>query len=315
MKKLFDSNWFTITISVLVAIVLWVYVVYEISPTFETTIKNVPVKFVRYSEELTNGKLSVLSKSTETVNVKVKGKRSTLAKVTRDSVYCSVNMTDVDVAGTHKIPISVSFDISGVELVSKDPYNAVIGVDKVVTEEMDISVETKGTPAKGFVYDTIEYSTDKIRITGAKSIINKIKKARITVDITDKTDSQSGRYKILLTDKDGKEVDDTGISKNISYVEVKCNILQLKQLPVSPTLSAKTTAAGKKVSAKTIAPEKISVLGPRVTMEALDKLPTEEIKVSYVRDGAKVSVKLKELPAGVKLEEEVEKVDVVLKVE
>ena len=79
MKKLFDSNWFIITLSVLVAVVLWIYVVYEISPTYETTIKNVPVNYVRNSEALANGKLHILSKSTETVNVKIKGKRATRA--------------------------------------------------------------------------------------------------------------------------------------------------------------------------------------------------------------------------------------------
>lgn len=316
MKKLFDSNWFTITLSVLAALIIWIYVVYEINPTFETTIKNVPVNYVRYSEELTNGKLSVLSKSSETVNVKVKGKRTTLARVTRDSVYCSVNMADVDVAGTHKIPIAVSFDISGVELVSKDPYNAVVQVDKVVTQEMDIVVETSGTPADGYIYDTIEYSTDKIRITGAKSIVSKIKKAGITVDIANKTESQSGRYKIILTDANGNVIDDSGISKNISYVELKCNILRLKELAVNAVLSAKTTAGGKKVSVKSVTPAKLNVLGSRTAVEALDKLKTEKINVSYVKDGAKIEVKLEELAPGIKLEdEELETIEVILKVE
>ena len=314
MKKLFDSNWFIITLSVLVAVVLWIYVVYEISPTFETTIKNVPINYVRNSEELANGKLHILTKNAETVNVKVKGKRATLAKVTRDSVYCSVNMSDVDVAGTHKIPITVSFDISGVELVSKDPYNAVVVVDKVVTEELDIDVKTKGTPAEGFMFDTIEYSTEKIRVTGPHSIVSKIKATGITVDITGKTDSVSGRYKVILTDSEGKEIDDASISRNISNVEIKCNILQIKEIPVSATLSSEKTASGKKVSAKAITPRKVTVLGPRVAVEALNKIPTEEIKVSYARNGAKVKTTLQELPAGVRLEE-VESVEVELKVE
>lgn len=315
MKKLFDSNWFIITLSVLVAVVLWIYVVYEISPTYETTIKNVPVNYVRNSEALANGKLHILSKSTETVNVKIKGKRATLAKVTRDSVYCSVNMSDVDVAGTHKIPITVSFDISGVELVSKDPYNAVVVVDKVVTEEFDIAVKTKGMPADGFMFDSVEYSTEKIRVTGPHSIVSKIEKTNITIDITGKTDSVNGRYKVILIDAKGNEIDDPSISRNISNVEIKCNILQIKEIPVSATLSSETTAQGKKVTAKTITPQKVTVLGPRTIVESLSKLPTEEIRVSYVRDGAKVKTTLQELPAGVRLEEDVESVEVELKVE
>ncbi len=316
MKKLFDSNWFTLTISLLAAIVIWIYVVYETEPVFQTTIKDVPINYVRYSDEITNGKLAVLSKSSDTVDVTVKGERTVLAKVTKNTMSCTVNMADVDVAGTHKIPITVSFDVSGVTLESKDPYNAVVQVDSVITREMDIDVQTKGTPADGYIYDTIEYSTDKIRITGAKSIVEKIKKAQVIVDIAGKRDTQSGRYKIILTDSAGNLIEDKSISRNISYVELSCNILRLKEVPVSVTLSDKTTAAGKKVTVKSVTPEKANILGSRTVADPIDKLKTEEIRVSYVKDGAKIKVKLAPLPAGVRLEDtELEEVEVVLGVE
>ncbi len=316
MKKLFKSNWFMFTISLLSALVIWVYVVYEINPIFETTIKNVPINYIKYSEDFSNGKLAALSKSSEFVNVKIRGKRGTLSKVTRDSVYCTVNMNDVNVAGTHKIPIAVSFDISGVELVSKDPYNVSVQVDKVVTEEMDIKVETKGTPADGYIYDSIEYSTDKIRISGPKSMVAKVKTAKISVDIGNKTESLSGRYKIMLLDKNGKEISDSGINKNISYVEVKCNILRLKEIDVSASLSSKTTYNGKKVTVTKISPEKLNVLGSKGALAALDKIKTKEINVGYIKDGATVTAKLEELPENVKLEsEEIESVEITFKVE
>ena len=304
MKKIFESNWFLITASVLCAILIWIYVVYEINPIFETTIKNVPIKYVKYSQDFMSGKLAVLSESNDTVNVKIKGKRTTLSKVKKDSVYCSVNMNDVNVAGTHKIPITVSFDRSGVELVSKDPYNVTVQVDKVVTRELDIKVETKGTPAEGYIYDSIEYSTDKIRITGAKSVADKVKSAKISVDISGKTDSQNGRYKIMLFDSNGNQITDDGLSQNISYVELKCNILRLKELPVEVNLSNKTQYNGKKVSVKEVNPPKIAVLGNKNVLSSIESLATEKIRTSYVKDGDKITVNLKELPQNVKLENE-----------
>ncbi len=316
MKNLFRKNWFLITASILLALIIWIYVVYEIDPIFETTIKNIPINYIRYSEDFANGKLTVLSKGSETVNVKIRGKRGTLSKVTRDSVYCSVNMTDVNEAGTHKIPIQVSFDISGIELVSKEPHNVSVQVDSVITRELDISVETKGTPAEGYIYDTIEYSTDKVRVTGAKSAIGKVKKAKITVDISGKSETQSGRYKILLTDKDDKEITDSGISKNISYVELKCNILRLKKVDVSAFLSSDKTANGKKVTVSSVSPSQITLIGPKKAVESINKISTDEIKVSYAKDGAKHTVKLQELPAGVRMEDEnITEAEVTLKVE
>ncbi len=315
MKKLFRSNWFTIATSILSAIIIWIYVVYQINPTFETTIKNIQITFNRYSEDFDNGKLTVLSSSTETVNVKIKGRRSQLSKVTRDNVSCTVNMSDVDSDGMHKLPINVSFDVSGVEVVSKDPYNVSVNVDKVVTEEKDITVETKGTPADGYVYDTIEYATDKIRLTGAKSIVKKVKKAKIYVDISGKSESISGRYKIVLLDKDGAEIDEAGISKNISYVELKCNILKLKEVDISAELSATETYDGKKVSIASVSPETVNVLGGKNALSSLEKIKTEKIDVSTANDRDKIKVKLEKLPQNVKLEKEIETVEVTLKVE
>jgi len=316
MKGLFKSNWFLFTVSLLSAVFIWIYVVYQINPIFETTIKNVPINYIKYSEDFNNGKLASLSKSHDTVNVKIKGKRGTLSKVNKDSVYCNVNMSDVNVAGTHKIPISVSFDISGVELVSKDPYNVTVQVDKVVTREIDINVETQGTPADGYIYDSIEYATDKIRITGAKSVISKVNSAKISVDIAGRTDSQNGRYKIILLDSDGKEISDEGISKNISYVELKCNILRIKQIEVAPKLSNKTNYNGKKVVAVKIKPDKISVLGGKNLLLSYEKIETEEINVNRIKDGETIKVKLAELPQNIRLEDEdLEEVEVTFKVE
>ncbi len=314
MKNLFKSNWFLMGISLFSAIIIWIYVVYQISPVFETSIKNVPITFSKYSEDFDNGKLTVLSTNTDAVTVKVKGKRGTLAKLTRDRINCSVNMSDITKAGTHKIPIMVSFDVSGVELVSKDPYNVSVVVDKVVTEEVDITVQTKGTPAQGYIYDSIEYSVDKIRLTGAKSVIDKVRTARIGVDITGKTESQSGRYKIVLLDKNGEEISDDGISKNISYVELKCNILKLKAVKVNPVLSDVKTYAGHKVAVSKITPEEINVLGSKNAVTALEKLDTKKINVRYAKDGDKIIAELEEIPENIRLEQEIEKVEVVLEV-
>lgn len=315
MKNLLKSNWFTIAASILSAVIIWIYVVYQINPTFETTIKNIPITYSRYSEDFDNGKLTVLSAGADTVNVKIKGRRSQLAKVTRDNISCSVNMSDVDSDGTYKLPINVSFDVSGVEVVSKDPYNVGVNVDKVVTEEKDITVETKGTPADGYVYDTIEYAADKIRLTGAKSIIKTVKKARIYVDITGKSESISGRYKIVLLDKKNNEITDERISKNISYVELKCNILKLKEVDITAELTSGETYEGKKVSVASVSPASINVLGGKNALSSIEKIKTEKIDVSFAKDKDKVKVKLEALPQNVKPEKDIETVEVTLKVE
>ncbi len=314
MKKFFKENWITLTISFLSAVVIWIYVVYQVNPTFETTIKNVPVTYTRYSQDFNNGKLILSDKSAETANIKIRGKRGVLSKIGKDDINCTVDMSNVSSSGTHKIPVNVSFNASGIELVSKDPYSVSINVDDVVTNELEINVDTRGTPADGYVYESLEYSVDKVRISGAKSIVKKVKKAKVNVDISDKSESQNGRYKIILEDKEGNEMSEEGITKNISYIEVKCNIYLLKEVKIKAKLSSDKNNQGKKVTA-VIKPETIKVLGNNSEALDIDEVFTELIDVRYVKDGDKKTVELEKLSDKITVEDKLKSVDITFKVE
>lgn len=314
MKKLLNTKWFLLSVSLLSAVIIWVYVVYEINPTFETTIKNVPITYIRYSEEFENGKIVLSSSSHESANIRIKGKRTLLSKVSRDDINCTVDMSSVTSSGTHRIPLNVSFNVSGIELVSKDPYSLNAEVEDVVTKEIEISVDTIGVPASGYIYDSVEYSLDKVRISGAKGIISKVKKAEVKVDISDKSESRSGRYKIILKDKDENEIDEKGITKNISYIEVKYNISALKEVKIKPQLSSEKNAQGKKVTA-TVNPETVKILGSKGSLADVEEILTKPINVRNIKDKTKLNIELEELPKKVELENEIKTVEVTITIE
>ena len=313
MKDIFKTNWFLAVISVLVAIIIWVYVVYQENPMYETTIKNVPVNFTKLSDDFETGKLTVLSSNTKSVDIKIKGKRNVIAKVKRDSINCSVNMSDISSEGSYTLPFSINFNVDGVEILSKKPYNISLKVDDVITKEKEIKIDTQGKPAEGFIAESVEYSPLKIRLTGARSIVNKIKSAGITVDLNNATDTISGRYKVKLYDKNGEEFTDERINKNVTYTELKYNIFQTKQVEVSASLSSDTNVYGKKIKVSKIKPSKFTVIGDKRELMNIDKLKTEKIDVTHVKDGDVVKIKLDELPEDIRLEEKTEEVEITFK--
>ncbi len=314
MKEIFKTKWFMAGISFLCAVVVWVYVVYQINPMFETTIRKVPIKFMYQSEDFDSGKLTMLSTSAETADIKIKGKRSTVSKLKRDDILCSVDMTDADSAGSYSLTLKVNFNIDGIELTSKSPYSVNVVVDDVITVEKDIDIDVHGKPADGFIAESVEYSPLKIRLTGARSIVKKIKTAKITTDLTGASDTISGRYKIHLYDKDGNSFEDDRVSTNITYTELKYNIFQNKTLQIKAELSNSANNRGEKVSVSKIQPSKLSVIGDKRELLNIDELETEKIDVSHVKDGDTVKVKLKNLPENARLEEEIQEVEVTFKI-
>ena len=313
MKNFFKTNWITLSASLLSAVVIWIYVVYQINPIFETTIRNVPISYVKYSDKFTTGKLVTSSERVNTANIKIKGKRSVLSKINKDAINCTVDMSGVFSSGTHKIPISVTFNASGVELVSKDPYSVNISVDDVITNELTVEVNTKGKLAPGFIQDSLEYNIDKVRISGPETLVKKEKKARVIVDVSGKSESTSGRYKIILEDKEGNILNEEGITKNISYIEVKCNILYLKEVYVVADTSGDKTASGKTVTAK-VSPETVKLVGNRSAVSGVEYIRTETIDSLYVKDGDKINCSITGVPENVRVEGNIDEVEVTFEV-
>lgn len=313
MKDIFKTNWFLVVVSILSAIVIWVYVVYQINPMYETTIRNVPVNYTGMSDDFDTGKFTILSTNSENVDIKIRGKRSVISKLKKDNINCSVNMSDVVADGSYTLPFSINFNVDGIEVLSKNPYNIVLNIDDVVTKEKEINIDTQGKPEDGFIAESVEYSPLKIRLTGARSIVNKIDSAGITVDLNGATDTISGRYKVKLYDKNGEEFTDDRISKNVTYTELKYNIFQAKSVEVSASLSSDTNNLGKKIKVSKIKPSKVTVIGDKRELMNIDKLKTKKIDVSNIKDGDTVTVELDELPENTRLEGDSMEVEITFK--
>ncbi len=314
MKDIFKTNWFLMAVSLLSAVLIWIYVVYKLNPMYEMVVRKIPVSYLSQSEDFDSGKLTVLSANSDTVDIRIRGKRSTISKLKRDDINCSVNMSDVRNSGSYSLPISISFNTDGVELLTKNPYKISMTVDNVVSVEKKIEIETTGKPADGYIAESVEYNPLKIRLTGAKSIVNKVDKALISVDLSNAEDSIVGRYKVKLYDKNGNEFNNENINKNITYTELKYKIYQSKSIGINAVLSSDTNTYGK-VSAEKIKPDKITVLGDKRVMLKLDKIDTKKIDTTYIKDGDTLTVELEDIPDEVYLEDDVKKVEITFRVE
>lgn len=314
MKDIFKTNWFLMAVSVLSAILIWIYVVYEISPMYELNMKKVPITYISRSEDFENGKLTVTSLNSETVDIKIRGKRSVISKLKKDDINCSVNMADVKKSGIYSLPINVSFNTDGVELMSKNPYKLSMTVDNVVTVEKKIEIETSGKPADGYIAESVEYNPLKIRLTGAESAVKNVDKALITVDLTGAKDTIVGRYKVKLFDKKGNELEDEDISKNITYTELTYKIYKTQKVDINPVLSSDTNMYGK-VGIKKIKPASVTAMGDKRIIMKIDGINTEEIDVRHVKDGDVLTVKLEDISDDVRFEGDISEVEITFEVE
>lgn len=295
MKNFYKNDWFLRIVSVLVSIILWVYVVYFQNPEYERWIKNIPVTRSNVSSDFENGKLSIIESNGETVDIKVKGTRKTIAKLNSANITVTADLFGVAKEGKYTLSTGVIFPIDGVEVMQKKPYNYEIKVDEVTTLEKKISVEFKGSLKQGYVTDTVTKTPEFIKLTGPESYLKKVDKAVIFVDLANNLDDIKGSYKIKLYDGN-EEITNLKITKNIEYADVLVKVYLEKDVKVIP--NATSLPQGLSFASDTV---KLKAKGN--ILEEFSQVTTERFDASTLNKGDKIRVKLV-IPEGVQIVDE-----------
>lgn len=279
--KFYKTDWFLRMASVVAAILIWFYVVYQENPTIDKWVSNIPIAQRNLSQDFVNGKLVVLSVSADDVDVKIGGRRRMVASINAASGESYIDMSKITDAGEYDIPINVNFAIDGLDVVQIKPNRCKVVVDRVVTEERTITVNTKGAVQSGHNLDNITINPMVIKLTGPQTEISKISSCSITVDLENKSDDIKGLYKVKLYDANGEEIIDAPIAKNVEYTDVLGTVSTTKNVPVRAVLNGGTNFNGDTVSA-VCEPSTVTIRGKASDLADIDELLTETIDVSGI---------------------------------
>ncbi|MBQ4527744.1 MAG: hypothetical protein II998_06710 [Clostridia bacterium] len=238
MKKFMKSNTFYMIISVIIAILLWVYVVYEVNPIYEMWVRDVPVSTINVSELFNEGTLKINGENkdvltdTYVIDIKIRGKRNVVSSIDKNDISCVIDMITVDKAGSYTLRPSVDVSKSNIEIVKVSPSSIRFDVENIQQRDLQIELNTVGELPKGFTFENVKFSQN-VKITGADSAINSVQSAQITLDFDSlKTTDTEKSLKIDFLDKNGVPVDDTQFNKTVEYVKVSFNLFTEKTVSV-----------------------------------------------------------------------------------
>lgn len=226
----------TIALSIMLAIIVWLLVIYINDPNITTTVSDLNVRFVgemplREKELAITGKEDI-----PPLSVTVTGKRSDLMNF-MDHIYVEVDVSDIFAVGEYNLTGSISIPTTRIT-VEKENYSDIpIKVEPLTSKEINVSVKQTGTIRNKLVQSVI--NDPKVTITGAKSEIDNVSGAVATVDISNLRFDKTERVSYLLTDSSDNLINSNEtIESTRSYVEVSHTLYDEKALPVVPVLSA-----------------------------------------------------------------------------
>lgn len=284
-------------LSVLIAVVLWAIVAYQEDIEMTRWIKNVPVTVVG-TEELDKNGYAVTDIDKTTIDVKIKGERIPLSKITAKDITARLDISSVSTAGRATLSCDISIDKKNLDVSDSRKNSFVVTTEKIVTDIYPVMVNIVGTPAKNYAVFDAAASPAEITVRGPQSVVSAVSYVSTkSISISGINTSSSVNAGLTAFDEEGKAL--SGLTFEPASVEVSYNVLREKT--VSLVMVPDQLVFGKKI---TYQPQTVKIYGEADVLSDITEIRTLPVSVAKINDGDTVDATLS-LPEGVLAENEI----------
>ena len=290
------SKKFNIVLALIIAIALWAYVLGEVNPESSVTIKNVPINFTN-QDSLEDTGLTLLKSSDTTININISGKRTVITKADADDFSVTA-----DIEGLKKGENTVRLNISGPDDVKIEHVNiekVKVEIDELATSEKDVKVVINGQPGDDKEADIIEQSLDTVKVTGAKTLVDKVDKVNAVVELKN-IGSEMSSFDTELTpvDKGGLQV--LNVRLGNSKVKITAVMLNKKTVNLNVPVTGENSGDVERIVS---VPKTVMIKGTEDALKDITEITCKTLDVSGVYSNTSIEL-IPQLPDGVKLSDD-----------
>ena len=278
-------------ISLLSAMVLWMYVMAIVDPEETKLFENIPVTITN-KNELNERDLVIYPEQDLTTNIYVTGKLSNLKKVTKDdiNVYGQINNP---LEGNNEIYLKVSTS-QRVNYDFKNPV-MIVTLEKIISEDKSIKVDITGSGKNNVDNIMLQDNIDKVSVSGPRSLVNKVKRVVGTVKVNGELNDFSQSIKLEPVDANGKVVE--GIELEKDSVNVNITLLTQKTVPIILKLSDNSESGVN----YTMSQNTVTIKGKKDIVDSINNIETQPVKLSEILPGTSKDIYL-QVPSGITIE-------------
>jgi YbbR domain-containing protein len=303
------ANLATLAISLVLGIIIWANAVQGDDPVRNQFIQ-IPVQFVGLTEAS-----RLLSPTQQNVQVVFEGRSSLLSQITMDDFRAIVDLTDVPFGQQTAVDIDVTTDIGGIRILSQSPEQVEVLVDQLMTRNIPVELEVRGTVARGHEPGEPLLEPEFITVSGIASQVEPLDFARITVFLNNDRETVVARPQPIIYNRQGRIATTTGLDLSTEQVQVTIPINETAGVAERLiTVSWKgEPAPGYRLLSVEVNPPSVLVEGLPTQLARLNRVQTEVIDVTGLEETFQQQVVL-DLPNGITLVE-VEEIFVTIEIE
>lgn len=294
IDRLRESRWFYILLSVLLAVLIWMYIRDVENPTQEGTYYGVEIQ-ISGERVLEERGLTVASISQKTVNVTVNAPISVHNDL-RGNITATVDVSQCTEPGeyqltcTPKLPSNI--DTTGAYFPDSAQVVTVV-IDNLATETKTLELKLEGSVADGYQAGAPVFDPETVELSGTAEQLAQVSRAVVILEADGLKQSYSGRLPITLLDENDEPIADTNISMSEETAYLTLPVGVMKEVPLTVSFIPGGGATGDGDVEVDIQPKTINVIGTEEAVAGLTEISLGSIDLSTVLDTSVITMPIR----------------------
>ncbi len=175
-KALFQKDSSLKIISILCAIMIWMFVSISLYPTIDKVIYNVPVTIDLENTRAQAEGLEVISMSDRNVTVSIRGERGQIGDLKSENLTAQIDVSNVNVPREYSLGMNIQSESGkSFDVIEITPPSVTVLFDRIISREFEIKPRTEGISiAAGYTGGDPVVTPEKVTITAPENTINSI---------------------------------------------------------------------------------------------------------------------------------------------
>lgn len=275
-------------LSLLVAVVIWIYVDVSNDRVVTKEFRDIPIEFTYEDTVLADRGLMRLEEGTDTsLSVTLEGTRWNISKLDPSDLKIRVDLSTITTTGiqnltNYKLVYPRGVSTSDYKQVDASAYMVRVNIGELNSKEVEIRAEYAGNVAEGYTAGELVLSPSSVEIRGQAEAIEPVSYAKVTLNLDNAESTVSQTLSYQFYDKNGRVVESSGIHVSVEQVQVTLPVNMTKELPLTINFIESPGASVENVTWE-IQPKSIRVYGDADRLRSIDSISLGDFDLANLR--------------------------------
>lgn len=289
--------------SVFLAVILWLVVNSINNPTLSENYYNIPITLLNTDLITDSGRVYKVLEGTDTLNrVTIRAPRSVLNEIKSENIVATADVNELSSLDTISVKLSTNIHSRDIISIVGSSDTVKLNIENTRSKTLALKATVSGEVESGYILGDVITAQNLVRISGPESVIEKVTRAGVDIDVTGFTSDIGTNIEIRLYDADGNVVNDPDITQNIKTVGVTVSIWQTSEIPVHFNVTGEPSYGYQFTGEIEGNNETVRLAGKAATLRTIQtvEIPDEVLDITDLEEDLTTQIDIRQyLPEGV----------------